>query len=672
MSADLLAEFDSFYSKPQQTQSQPQSQSRHAAPASNAGGLQSVTSSSDPFNFSAFGSTTSHRGQASVSVSQPVSTNDGWGDFSSWDQTTTVSAAQPQVKVKNDEEDDGWGDFETADSNAEPEPPKPPPQGRMRASTFDLLANNLVDFNGFQPPPVQAPSGLQYQRHQSSISRSSYVHEFEGKRTSPPMQPPTQPPAQLGPPSLTRSPPPVQAQRKPSDPNVLFDAEDFQGAAADDDDDFGDFETGDSFSAAPAWQPKPRSPPAIIPQAVKPKQGRTPAPLSLDLLSLDDTPGQETAKRTTRHGATLSVTSLASLTSPTSLYPQAPKSPSFNDRNPFPGLALRTPTTPDFHIPEPKEKDHSPTPVTAWPTFEDGVEAKPEDWSPFEDFAPSREETKKEPAKAAAQSKKTPAVKKPAPKPVDTTDSWDWDAVDVPPTQPPAPSSVAVSTAVLEDRGADDAPPPTNIPPPSVLLSIFPQLLSLANNSLFKPLAGQSQSIRDRVASDPATATFLRAYLLLATVAARIVAGRKLRWHRDRFLSQGMAISAAGAKGMKLAGVDRTQAAREDREAADLVAVWREHVGRLRSAVAAANGNTEKGKPQLRVPELAENIPVTTAKMVATAPKPCVVCGLKRDERVTKVDFDVEDSFGEWWVEHWGHRACKNFWVEHEKQLRSR
>jgi len=36
---------------------------------------------------------------------------------------------------------------------------------------------------------------------------------------------------------------------------------------------------------------------------------------------------------------------------------------------------------------------------------------------------------------------------------------------------------------------------------------------------------------------------------------------------------------------------------------------------------------------------------------------------LKRDERVARVEFGVEDSFGEWWVEHWGHRTCRNFWA---------
>lgn len=134
-------------------------------------------------------------------------------------------------------------------------------------------------------------------------------------------------------------------------------------------------------------------------------------------------------------------------------------------------------------------------------------------------------------------------------------------------------------------------------------------------------------------------------------------------------LAKSMSISAAGSKDMKLVGVDKTQTARENREAADVIAAWREHVGRLRAAVATANAEY---KANLRIPELSENMVIQTAKMVPTARWPCVICGLKREERVFKVDLDVQNSFGEWWVEHWGHRACKNFWLKHEQRLRQR
>ncbi|KAM4054705.1 hypothetical protein HRG_005528 [Hirsutella rhossiliensis] len=233
-------------------------------------------------------------------------------------------------------------------------------------------------------------------------------------------------------------------------------------------------------------------------------------------------------------------------------------------------------------------------------------------------------------------------------------DNWDWDVVD--------------SGKPTATEPSNDGPPPINVPPPSVILSAFPDLFN-SGNSLFKPIAGQNNSVKQHVLSDPKAVQFLQGYTLLGATAARIIAGRKHRWHRDKMLSKSMSISAAGSKGMKLAGVDKTQSAREDRESADVVAAWREHVGRLRAAIATANAS---GKANLRVPELSENMPIQTAKMVPTARGPCLICGLKREERVARVDLNVEDSFGEWWVEHWGHRACKNFWLEHEQRLRQR
>jgi len=74
----------------------------------------------------------------------------------------------------------------------------------------------------------------------------------------------------------------------------------------------------------------------------------------------------------------------------------------------------------------------------------------------------------------------------------------------------------------------------------------------------------------------------------------------------------------------------------------------------------------------LVIPDISDNMYIKTQEGGPTAPKPCVVCGLKRGERINKVDVQVEDSFGEWWAEHWGHRACRNFWLEHEPKLKIR
>ncbi|KOS17115.1 hypothetical protein ESCO_006053 [Escovopsis weberi] len=232
-------------------------------------------------------------------------------------------------------------------------------------------------------------------------------------------------------------------------------------------------------------------------------------------------------------------------------------------------------------------------------------------------------------------------------------DHWNWNA-----------GASQADSAILNDKD----PPPTNIPPPSVILSMFPDLLA-SGNAFLQSMSRQNAAVKQKVLSSPETAKFIEGYILLATTAARVVAGRKHRWHRDKILAKSMSISAAGSKGMKLAGVDKTQSAKEDREVADVVAVWQEQVGRLRSAVTAANAAGQTG---LKVPELREGMQVSTAKMVPTSPKACIVCGLKRDERISKVDYEVEDSFGEWWAEHWGHRSCKNFWTEHERRIRQR
>ena len=420
---------------------------------------------------------------------------------------------------------------------------------------------------------------------------------------------------------------------KPKNLDVLFDVDDFElqggddGGEGDEDvDDFGDFETSAPTSVSTTGLPPSQTQPSR-----KSVQSTVP---SLDLLSLYDSPQPPPLPKEENREPSQLLGAL-SFGAASAQYPEAPKSPSFQDRNPFTELSVKTPTAPERE----DKQGKSPSPVTAWPPLgkQDGVAASKGDedeWAAWDDVENNDK-------KVDIDATKPP-------------ESWDWDEED--------------NGATKAEPVDDNAPPPVNVPPPSVILSAFPDLLQ-SGNSLLKPVAGQDSSIKQRILANPKAADFLRGYILVATTAARVIAGRKHRWHRDKILAKSMSISAAGSKGMKLAGVDKTQSAREDREAADVVAVWREHVGRLRSAVAATNA---AGKTDLRVPELSESMLVQTAKMVPTAPKPCVICGLKREERVAKVDHDVEDSFGEWWMDHWGHRACKNFWVQHEQNLRQR
>ncbi|KAK0926677.1 hypothetical protein LTR29_017830 [Friedmanniomyces endolithicus] len=227
-----------------------------------------------------------------------------------------------------------------------------------------------------------------------------------------------------------------------------------------------------------------------------------------------------------------------------------------------------------------------------------------------------------------------------------------------------------------------DPLPPTNVPPPAVLLSIFPSIFASGQEALLDPLSKLDMKQRQVLLAHPATHLFLRGYLGLAVVLGHIIAGRKLRWKRDHYLSQGTRIgpAAAGGKssGMKLAGVDRSETAKEDREVLDALRLWKAQIGRLRSAVAAASSITPDGESRLpAVPEISEQtVPVRSVKAVeggVTAPHACALCGLRREERVARVDVEVDDSFGEWWVEGMSmHLLCRKFWEEHRGKLRSR
>ncbi|KAL2020289.1 hypothetical protein VTK56DRAFT_8613 [Thermocarpiscus australiensis] len=429
----------------------------------------------------------------------------------------------------------------------------------------------------------------------------------------------------------------TQQPRKPArnpDPNVLFDADFEAENGANGDDEFGDFETGAAAHSKPAvdllgWDPAPAPPPR-----------KQPPGLLLSNAALQAKPNS---------------------------YPEAPKSPygSFQERKPEALKQLQVQPPTDTKVLR-EASQASPSPITAWPSVEpDGFGNQ---WEEFKDLPDTVQ-----PAAAKIPSTKSKPASTPNSAPAPDWEWQDWGTQD----QPTSRNTHLAPQPPPSDN--KPGPPPTNIPPPSIFLSYFPQLLGLASSSLLKPLLTlpPSSPSYQAVLSSPATLTFLKGYLALATVAARVIAGRKHRWHRDRFLAQGMSISAApvaggGGRGMKLAAVDKAQAAREDGEAGEVVEAWKRQVGRLRAVVAGVNAAQKETTPLLRVPEMGMDMVVTTAKGAPTAPRVCVVCGLKREERVAKVDFEVEDCFGEWWVEFWGHRECRNFWVQHERELRQR
>ncbi|KAL4808906.1 hypothetical protein BDV18DRAFT_133455 [Aspergillus unguis] len=203
---------------------------------------------------------------------------------------------------------------------------------------------------------------------------------------------------------------------------------------------------------------------------------------------------------------------------------------------------------------------------------------------------------------------------------------------------------------------------PTNIPPPSILMELFPQLFE----QLRKDGAEAKKNMREEEALDRVAQSII--YTLKAV--ARVVAGRTLRWKRDAILSQSMRIGPARsgkAGGMKLSTVNKNEDIKEQQEAVDIITMWRDRAALFNSVIQAA------GKRPVQV--IVENTRVMTASASQGALKAshaCALCGLKRDERIPKLDESVEDSFGEWWTDHWGHTECRQFWDDNKSLLGQR
>ncbi|MCJ1451686.1 hypothetical protein MMC28_002026 [Mycoblastus sanguinarius] len=222
-------------------------------------------------------------------------------------------------------------------------------------------------------------------------------------------------------------------------------------------------------------------------------------------------------------------------------------------------------------------------------------------------------------------------------------------------------------------KAKDLGPPPSNIPPPSVLLSVTTTLLQFLSTRV------KSIINHDRASSDPyeeldqPRIEQVQEALATARACARIIAGRKLRWKRDTLLSQGMKIGPASkAGGMKLTGIDKTETRREEQEVTEAVRAWRQQAGPLRNTIALVNVHSEN---DLKVPDISENMPIRlgqSSEGTVSAPKCCFLCGIKRDERIARVDVDVEDSFGEYWTDYWGHVDCVKFWRSHNGSLHQR
>ncbi|GAB7358007.1 hypothetical protein MBLNU230_g0172t1 [Neophaeotheca triangularis] len=237
--------------------------------------------------------------------------------------------------------------------------------------------------------------------------------------------------------------------------------------------------------------------------------------------------------------------------------------------------------------------------------------------------------------------------------------------------------SIAAIGERTDNPSHRDHLPPTNVPPPLILLSVFPSYFATTRDLVFDPLSKLDSEQRTLILSGPQARKFLTGYVHLSMVMGHIIAGRKSRWKRDQHLAQGMRIGPSGGRaGMKLTGLDRTEAVKEDREALDVLRLWKAQVGKLRSTISAANAAGPGQEKLTSVPDLAEQMPIRVLKGAEggmVAPHACALCGLKREERVAKVDVEIQDSFGEWWIDGVSmHRLCWDFWSVNRETLKSR
>ena len=297
-----------------------------------------------------------------------------------------------------------------------------------------------------------------------------------------------------------------------------------------------------------------------------------------------------------------------------------------------------------------------------------------------DDFGDWGEFTDEHPIKVAA-AKAAPKSNKPAVKPISKQPNWDddvfedWgDFTDGQTTTTPAPPRAKPKSAPTTSpdprsftAGAPTPPSatvrPTNIPPPSVLLSLLVDILTTLQKEATK---SQARTTPESIKAH--TATKIHTTL---TTAARIIAGRSLRWKRDTILSQSMRIGPAGKPGgMKLSTVNKHEDVKESQDAVDVLTLWRERASLFNGVIQAAGQRPIPAAPD---PSALKVITARPEQGALKAAHACALCALKRDERVLRVDEgDVQDSFGEWWTDHWGHTTCRVFWEANRHLLGQR
>ncbi|KAL8871959.1 MAG: hypothetical protein Q9174_002325 [Haloplaca sp. 1 TL-2023] len=330
--------------------------------------------------------------------------------------------------------------------------------------------------------------------------------------------------------------------------------------------------------------------------------------------------------------------------------PPPSPTPSFRELNA--PLKLSIPQEEKQDTPIDKIPEQS-TPVTAWPSYgRDRAKSsgKPlplspfageDDWGDFEEEIGESHVTSERIEDQAVKSQSF--LPKNQVEKVPSLLDLDDHSKDVP--APASKESKPVLISMTE-------PPPSNIPPPSILLTVIADICkSLTEEMKNLVIAASTIMVNESLSAEKPYFEKLLVSQAILNASARILAGRKLRWKRDTHLAQSMSIGAASsgkASGMKLTGVDRTENRREDQEAAEVGRIWKEHSGGLRSQTSRINA--QQSEIKLHLPEMSGTVPIRTAKAGEggiVSLKCCFLCGLKRDERVSRLDVNVEDSFAE-------------------------
>jgi hypothetical protein len=404
------------------------------------------------------------------------------------------------------------------------------------------------------------------------------------------------------------------------DSDVLFDAA-FDTPASDTEDDWGEFEGPESSKQHAALPTAQQS----TTRSYRPRPSQDPSPVSgtvdlLDSISLQDSkpPVKGPAKIPEKKDSPKTSESHTETTW---------NDDSFGDWGDF------TDAPASQSQPKPLKKKTYPSPKPPVSTWDDDAF---DDWGDFTD----------------GPSKKSAPISKPQPTPT-------------PPTvASPSPSSFVSGTPAPTANVR-----PTNIPPPSVLLELF---LDVFENLQQEATLAKSQLRSSAPPSTDISATASNIHNALQS-AARVIAGRSLRWKRDTILSQSMRIGPARAGkvgGMKLNSVNKQETIKEEQDAVDVLVAWRE-----RAAIfnAILQGSGQRPIPTVPDPSALKVIIARADQGALKASHPCALCSLKRDERVLRVDEqNVQDNFGEWWTEHWGHTQCRQFWENNRYLLGQR